>query len=261
LLIHPDIDPVAIAIGPLKIHWYGLMYLVGFLGGYAFGVWRARQPDSGWDPGEIGDLLFHIAVGVIIGGRLGYALFYNAGHYLSAPHEILYLWSGGMSFHGGMIGVIVALWWYARRTRRPLLAVTDYVAVLAPIGLGPGRIGNFINQELWGKPSDLPWAMVFPRADDIPRHPSMLYEAVLEGPALFFLLLWFANRRPETGRISGLFLAAYAAMRFAVEFVRLPDAHIGYLAWNWLTMGQLLSLPMLALGLWLMLRRPANVRA
>jgi phosphatidylglycerol:prolipoprotein diacylglycerol transferase len=166
-----------------------------------------------------------------------------------------------MSFHGGMIGVIVALWWYARRTRRPLLAVTDYVAVLAPIGLGPGRIGNFINQELWGKPSDLPWAMVFPRADDIPRHPSMLYEAVLEGPALFFLLLWFANRRPETGRISGLFLAAYAAMRFAVEFVRLPDAHIGYLAWNWLTMGQLLSLPMLALGLWLMLRRPANVRA
>jgi phosphatidylglycerol:prolipoprotein diacylglycerol transferase len=248
MLIAPDIDPVAVQIGPIKVHWYGLMYLIGFAGGWALGAYRAKRPGSGWHPNEVADLLFYVALGVILGGRLGYVLFYNFGHYLRHPIEILYIWTGGMSFHGGLLGVIVAMWLYARRTQRHWLAVTDFLAPLVPVGLGAGRIGNFINQELWGRVTDVPWGMVFRDAGPLPRHPTQLYEFALEGVALF-LILWLYSARPRpTGAVSGLFLVAYGAFRFFVEFMRMPDAHIGYLAFGWLTMGQVLSLPMVLVG-------------
>jgi len=252
-MLAPDIDPVAFTIGPLKVHWYGLMYLVGFLGGWALGAHRAGKPGSGWQRAEIGDLLFYLALGTIIGGRLGYVLFYNLGYYLQHPLEILYLWTGGMSFHGGLLGVMAAMWLYARRTGRGFFAVADFVAPLVPIGLGAGRIGNFINQELWGRATDVPWAMVFARTGGpVPRHPSQLYEFALEGVALF-VILWFYSARPRpAGAVSGLFLLGYGVFRFFVEFFRVPDAHIGYLAFGWLTMGHVLSLPMIVGGLGLL---------
>ena len=252
MLIAPDIDPVAVHLGPLKIHWSGLMYLVGFLGGWAVGVYRAKQPDSGWQRNEVADLLFYIALGVVIGGRLGYVVFYNLGYYLAHPLEIFYIWTGGMSFHGGLLGVIVAMWLYARKTHRHWLAVTDFIAPLAPIGLATGRIGNFINHELWGRVTDVPWGMVFRNAGPLPRHPTQLYEFALEGIVLF-LLLWLYARKPRAvGAVSGLFLIGYGVFRFLVEFVRVPDAHLGYLALNWVTMGQILSLPMIVAGVGVM---------
>ena len=256
MIMHPNIDPVALSLGPLKIHWYGLMYLVGFVGGYWLGLRRAGRPGSGWRRDEVSDLLFYIALGVILGGRLGYVLFYNFAHYLERPQELLYIWSGGMSFHGGLLGVIVAMLLYARKTGRGFFRVSDFIAPLVPLGLGAGRIGNFINQELWGRATELPWAMVFPRTDPTltPRHPSMLYEALLEGLVLFVVLWWFSSKTRPRGAVSGLFLVCYGLFRIVVEFVRLPDAHIGYLYGDWLTVGQLLSVPMVLFGLWLMLR-------
>lgn len=248
MLAAPDIDPVAIQIGPLAVRWYGLMYVVGFLGGWWLGVVRARRPGSGWRQEEIADLLFYVVIGVILGGRLGYVLFYNLPHYAAHPLEIFYIWQGGMSFHGGLLGVALALWLYARRSARPWLAVTDFLAPLAPVGLGPGRIGNFINQELWGKVTDLPWGMVFKHGGPWPRHPSQLYEAFLEGLVLFVLLWWYSARPRPTGAVSGLFLMGYGTFRFLVEFVREPDPQLGYLAWGWVTMGQALSLPMVLAG-------------
>lgn len=250
-MLAPEIDPIAIHLGPIKIHWYGLMYLVGFLGGWWVGVYRAKRPGSGWDPKEVSDYLFYIALGVILGGRLGYVLFYNFAHYLKHPLDIFAIWSGGMSFHGGLIGVCIAMWLYGRKTNRPFLAVTDFLAPLAPIGLGPGRIGNFINQELWGRVTDAPWGMVFRTGGPQPRHPTQLYEAALEGLALF-LILWFYSRTPRpVGAVSSLFLVFYGLFRFIVEFVREPDPQLGYLAFGWVTMGQVLSVPMIFLGAWM----------
>ena len=252
MLRAPDIDPVAIHLGPLAIHWYGLMYVVGFGLGWWLGVYRARRPGSGWRPEELSDVLFYIALGVILGGRLGYVLFYNLAHYLSHPLEVFYIWTGGMSFHGGLIGVAVALLLYARKTGRAWFAVTDFLAPLAPAGLGPGRIGNFINQELWGRVTDLPWGMVFRTGGPEPRHPTQLYEAALEGVALF-VILWLYSRRPRpVGAVSAMFLIFYGLLRFAVELVREPDAQLGYLAFGWVTMGQVLSLPMILLGGWML---------
>jgi phosphatidylglycerol:prolipoprotein diacylglycerol transferase len=250
-MLAPDIDPVAIYLGPLKIHWYGLMYLVGFLGGWWLGIYRAKRPGSGWHPQEVADFLFYAALGVILGGRIGYVLFYNFGYYLAHPIEIFYIWTGGMSFHGGLLGVIIAMWLYARRTHRSFFAVSDFVALLTPLGLGAGRLGNFINHELWGRVTDVPWGMVFPNAGSLPRHPSQLYEFTLEGVVLF-LVLWIYARKPRPeAAVSGMFLFCYGVFRFLVELVREPDAQLGYLAFGWVTMGQVLSLPMILLGIWM----------
>jgi phosphatidylglycerol:prolipoprotein diacylglycerol transferase len=185
---------------------------------------------------------------VVLGGRLGYALFYNFAYYLKHPIEIFFIWTGGMSFHGGLIGVMVAMWLFGRRTRRPFFAVADFVAPLVPVGLGAGRIGNFINQELWGRVTDAPWGMVFKTGGPLPRHPSQLYEFALEGVVLFAILWWYSRRPRPTAAVSALFLICYGLFRFLVELVREPDAHLGYIAFGWLTMGQILSLPMLMLG-------------
>ncbi|HEB97467.1 MAG TPA: prolipoprotein diacylglyceryl transferase [Sedimenticola thiotaurini] len=265
MLTYPNIDPIALAIGPLKVHWYGVMYLVGFLGGWALGRWRVARPGSGWSAQQLDDLLFYIVLGVILGGRLGYTLFYGYSTLLSDPLSILRIWEGGMSFHGGLIGVLVAVWLYGRRHGRRFFEITDFIAPLVPIGLGAGRLGNFINGELWGAPGNVPWAMQvscerfaalcrdklqLPEGTlyTPPLHPTQLYEALLEGLVLF-LILWLYSARPRpTMAVSGLFLIGYGTFRFLVELLRMPDAHIGYLAFGWVTMGQLLTLPMLAFG-------------
>jgi phosphatidylglycerol:prolipoprotein diacylglycerol transferase len=249
MLTYPNIDPVAVAIGPLEVHWYGLMYLFAFLAGWWLGWVRTRRPGTDWRAAEIGDLVFYFALGAVLGGRIGYTLFYNPGEFMQDPLVILRIWQGGMSYHGGMLGVFVAMALYARHTNRTFFQVTDFMAPLVPLGLGAGRLGNFINGELWGSPTDLPWGMVFPFVDSLPRHPSMLYELLLEG-IVFFVILWLYSSKPRpTMAVSGLYLFCYGLFRFAVEFVRLPDAHIGYLAFDWVTMGHVLSFPMIVIGL------------
>ncbi len=249
MLTYPSIDPVAVSLGPLEIHWYGLMYLVAFMAGWWLGLLRTRRPGTSWRAAEISDLVFYFALGAVLGGRIGYTLFYNFSGFSADPLVIFRIWQGGMSYHGGMLGVFVAMWLYARQSGRTFFHVTDFLAPLVPIGLGAGRLGNFINGELWGRPTDLPWGMVFPFVDAQPRHPSMLYELLLEG-VVFFLILWVYSRKPRpTMAVSGLYLICYGVFRFTVEFVRMPDAHIGYLAFGWLTMGHLLSLPMILIGL------------
>lgn len=250
MLKYPHIDPIAVSFGPLKVHWYGLMYMIGFVGGWWLGRMRARRPGSGWTPEAVGDLLFYVALGVVIGGRLGYVLFYTVLTPTEADVRIWEVWKGGMSFHGGLLGVMAAMWLYGRRYGKRFFEVADFVAPLVPIGLGAGRIGNFINAELWGKVSFLPWAMIFPdpRAGAVPRHPTPLYEFLLEGVVLFTVLWIFSHRPRPTMAVSGLFLLLYGLFRFLVEFVREPDAHIGYLAFGWFSMGQALSLPMVVAG-------------
>ena len=254
---YPQIDPVAISLGPLQVHWYGLMYLFGFLAGWYLGRVRARSlPD--WPPRLMDDFATWVMLGVVIGARLGYVLFYDFAVYIRDPLEMLRLWNGGMSFHGGLLGVLFAVWLFARRTGKDFLAVVDFTAPLVPPGLFFGRLGNFINSELWGAPTTLPWGMVFPNAGAVARHPSQLYEALLEG-ILLFVILWIYSSKPRmVGRVSGLFAVFYGLCRFSVEFVREPDAHIGYLAFGWLTMGQVLCLPLLIVGSWLLLRNPPD---
>lgn len=256
MLAYPQIDPIIVRLGPVAIRWYGMMYLIGFTAGWLLGRFRARKPGSGWTALQVDDCITYLLLGVIIGGRLGYVLFYDLPGVLAEPLSLFKIWQGGMSFHGGFLGVLAAVWFFCRKTGKGFGQVADFVAPLAPLGLFAGRIGNFINGELWGKPSDAPWAMIFPdpRAGGVPRHPSQLYEAGLEGLALF-CILWFYSAKPRpTGAVAGLFCVCYGVFRFALEFVRMPDPQLGYLALGWLTMGQLLSLPLVAFGLWLLFR-------
>jgi phosphatidylglycerol:prolipoprotein diacylglycerol transferase len=257
LLVHPQFDPVAVAIGPLQIHWYGLTYLVAFGLFLLLAIRRARLPwfaGAGWTRRDVEDLLFWGVVGVVAGGRIGYALFYKPGYYAQNPLEVLMIWKGGMSFHGGMLGVIAAMALFARSRRRPWLQVTDLIAPCVPTGLASGRIGNFINGELWGRAADpaLAWAMVFPQSGSaLPRHPSQLYQFLLEGLLLFVLLWLYAGKQRPTGRVSGAFLFGYGCFRFIAEYFREPDAYLGLLALG-MSMGQWLCVPMIlgGAGLW-----------
>lgn len=257
MISYPQIDPEIIRIGPLAVRWYGMMYLLGFVGSYF--ILRTLAPRRGVPLSRegIGDLLFYGVLGVILGGRMGYVLFYNLPFYLDHPLQVFAVWEGGMSFHGGLIGVVVAAILFCLRRKLPLLLTGDILVTAAPVGLGLGRLGNFINAELYGRVTDVPWGMVFPGGGPEPRHPSQLYEAVLEG-AVLFAVLWFLNRRGvRPGVPFFTFFLLYGVFRFAVEFFRQPDAHLGFL-WGGATMGQVLSLPMILAGvlglLWVFLR-------
>ncbi|MDQ5848240.1 MAG: prolipoprotein diacylglyceryl transferase [Pseudomonadota bacterium] len=250
MLIHPNIDPIAFSVGPLAVRWYGLMYLAGFAAGWWLGLRRIKQGLAPVTRTQFDDLLFLAVLGVILGGRLGYVLFYKPGYYFSHPLEIFAIWQGGMSFHGGLLGVMLAMWFAARRHNVDYLRLMDFVAPLTPLGIAAGRLGNFINGELWGRTTDLPWGMVFRGAGDAPRHPSQLYQFALEGVALFALLWWFSSKPRPRGQICALFLLGYGVLRFTAEFGREPDAYLGYLALG-LTMGQWLCIPLIVGGLWL----------
>ena len=248
MLVHPNFDPVAIAIGPIAIRWYGLMYLVGFAAFWLLGRKRvALGHDQRITPELLDDLIFYGVLGVILGGRLGYVLFYKPGYYLAHPAEIIAVWQGGMSFHGGFLGVLLAILFVARKYKLEWLALTDFVAPLCPLGLAAGRLGNFINGELWGRPTDVPWGMVFAHGGPLPRHPSQLYEFALEGVTLFAILWLFTAKKRPIGAASGLFLIGYGAFRFIAEFFREPDDFLGLLALG-MSMGQWLSAPMILAG-------------
>lgn len=248
MLQFPNFDPVAIRLGPIAVHWYGLMYMIGFGSAWLLGKWRINHGKTRLTIKDLDDLIFYGVLGVVAGGRLGYVLFYKPGHYLQHPLEIFYLWEGGMSFHGGLLGVLAVMAWLAYRRQYRFLEVGDFVATLIPLALGAGRLGNFINGELWGRPSDLPWAMVFPMAgDNLARHPSQLYQLALEGLLLFAVVWVFAARPRKTGQVSAVFLMGYGLFRFIAEFAREPDNFLGTLAAG-LTMGQWLSIPMMVAG-------------
>jgi len=276
-----QIDPIAFGLGPLQVHWYGIMYLLGFLVAWWLGRRRIRAGRlPGVDEAGFGDLMFYGMLGVVLGGRIGYILFYDLKTYLADPLQVLQIWKGGMSFNGGLLGVLVAIWWWARKHRLHVFDVVDFIAPLVPPGLGFGRLGNFINGELWGKPTGGDWGVVFPASLPQPfysmdatalraqfeagvlnpflRHPSQLYQAGLEGLAMFCILWWYSRKPRPRYAVAGMFALLYGLFRFAVEFVRLPDAQIGYLAFGWLTMGQVLSLPLILIGLvWLWMSRRA----
>lgn len=251
MLTFPNIDPVALQLGPLKVHWYGLMYLFGFAGSWWLGVKRAQKPNSGWTADQVSDMIFYGALGVVLGGRIGYTLFYSLNKFIADPLMIFRVWEGGMSFHGGFLGVLIAMLLLKKKQNRTFFGIMDFVAPLVPIGLATGRMGNFINGELWGRTTDVPWAMVFPSGGPNPRHPSQLYEFFLEGVVLF-IILWFYSAKPRPAMaVSGLFSLGYGFFRFVIEFARQPDSHMGdggFIAFGWLTTGQLLSAPMVLLG-------------
>ncbi|UTA48115.1 prolipoprotein diacylglyceryl transferase [Simiduia sp. 21SJ11W-1] len=257
---YPDLDPVAFSIGPvelfgsswgpLSVHWYGLMYLAAFLCAGFIANRRARKAHSPVTPAQVEDLIMYGAFGVILGGRFGYVLFYNFDRFLEDPLWLIRIWEGGMSFHGGLLGVLIAMFVYGRRINRGFFQITDFIAPIVPLGLGFGRLGNFIGQELWGRQTDGPWGMVFPRDPEaLARHPSQLYQAALEGLLLFIILIWFSAKPRPRMAVSGLFLVCYGSFRFLVEFVREPDNHINFDLFGWVTRGQVLSAPMILIGL------------
>lgn len=259
MLVHPQFSPIALQLGPVAIHWYGITYLVAF----GLFLWlaslRVKQPwfaNAGWTRREVEDLLFFGVLGVVLGGRLGYVLFYKPAYYAAHPLEIFAVWKGGMAFHGGLLGVIVAMLLFAKLRQRPWLQVSDLIAPCVPTGLASGRIGNFINGELWGReaPASLPWAMIFPQSgQNFARHPSPLYQFALEGLLLFVILWVYARKERGPGQVSGLFLIGYGVFRFIAEYFREPDAFLGLLALG-LSMGQWLCVPMIAIGAWLFMR-------
>jgi len=252
MLTYPDINPVAISLGPFAIHWYGLMYLLAFVTAWLLGRRRIQRLDPSWGKEQISELVFYAALGVIIGGRVGYVLFYDFAAVIAEPVRILKLWEGGMSFHGGVLGVMVALWLFSRRFQKHFFDVADFVVPLIPIGLGLGRLGNFINNELWGRVTEAPWGMVFPGAGPLPRHPSQLYEFLLEGVILFIALWWYTAKPRPRMAASGWFLVGYGVFRFIVECFREPDAHLGFILFNWVTLGQLLTVPLVLFGITLL---------
>ncbi len=249
------IDPVAFSLGPIHIHWYGLMYLLGFIGAYLLGLYRIRYKTAPLTAAQLNDFIFvWMVLGVVLGGRVGYVIFYQWSYFIHHPFYLFEIWGGGMSFHGGMLGVGLSAWLYARKEKVCVWDLTDMAALMVPIGLGLGRLGNFINGELWGRVTDVPWGMVFPAAGALPRHPSALYEAGLEGVVLG-VLLWIYARKPRaTGTVTGLFLILYGTFRFGIEMLREPDAHLGFLAFGF-TLGQWLCVPMILLGAFFMTRQ------
>jgi phosphatidylglycerol---prolipoprotein diacylglyceryl transferase len=253
----PEFDPIIFSIGPLAVRWYGLMYVVGIGGGWWLGRWRAAQPSSTWKAIDVDDLVFFAAMGLILGGRLGWVLFYGLEDIVHEPLRALKVWEGGMSFHGGILGGIAALALFAHRRGRALADVLDFTAPLPAIGLCTGRIANFINGELWGKPTDVPWAIIY---HGVPRHPSQLYEAFLEGIVLFTVVFLFTRKPRPQWAPTGLWLMLYGVFRFSVEFVRVPDANRGYLLWGWVTEGQILCVPMVLIGGWLVWRAYSRKR-
>ena len=249
MIPYPNIDPVLFSVGPLSVRWYGLMYLFGFAAAWWLGVVRARKSNGLWNEYQIGDLIFFGAVGVILGGRFGYVFFYNFDQFLKDPAWLFRVWEGGMAFHGGLLGVLVTMYLFGKKHGKNFFQMTDFIAPLVPLGLGAGRVGNFIGAELWGRASDVPWAMVFPNDPlQLARHPSQLYQFFIEGIVLFSILWWFSSKPRPRMAVSGLFLVIYGLGRFVVEFFRQPDAQLGFIAFDWLTMGQLLSTPMIVLG-------------
>ncbi|PJG83040.1 prolipoprotein diacylglyceryl transferase [Caviibacterium pharyngocola] len=248
-LAFPQFDPVIFQLGPIGLRWYGLMYLIGFIFARWLAVRRAAQPNSGWTTEQVDNLLFNGFLGVFLGGRIGYVMFYQFDYFLQDPLYLFRVWEGGMSFHGGLIGVILSMIITSRLQRRGFWKTADFVAPLIPFGLGMGRIGNFINDELWGRVTDVSWAVLFPSGGFLPRHPSQLYEAFLEGLVLFFILNLFIKKPRPTGSVAGLFLFCYGVFRFIVEFFREPDAQLGLYFGQHISMGQILSLPMILIGL------------
>jgi phosphatidylglycerol:prolipoprotein diacylglycerol transferase len=248
MIIYPHIDPIIFGMGPLKVRWYGMMYVIGFIAAWYLAILRAKKPNSGWTAEQVSDLIFYCAVGVVVGGRLGYMFFYNWPTLITDPFSLLRIWQGGMSFHGGLIGVLIAFGFFAKKSQKTFFTVADFLTPMVPIGLGLGRIGNFINGELWGRITTVPWGMVFPNAGPFPRHPSQLYEFSLEGVVLFIILWWYSSKPRAPMAVSGLFLVLYGCFRIFSECFRQPDVQIGFLAFDWLTEGQLLSVPMIIAG-------------
>ena len=248
----PQFNPVFISLGPLSIHWYGVMYIIAFGGAWVLASYRRNMKPNQWSTDQISDLVFYGAIGAVVGGRLGSVFFYNFDRFLVDPLWVFRVWEGGMSFHGGLLGVGVAFYFYSKGLRKGFWETIDFIVPFVPFGLGAGRIGNFIGGELWGRPTDVPWGMVFPHVDQLPRHPSQLYEVALEGVALFILLWWFSSKPRPRLAVSGVFALGYGSFRFFIEFFREPDQQIGIIAFEWLTMGQLLSVPMAAGGMLLL---------